>query len=268
MTGAWKFSRGCLEPTLGIQLSDRGFRYGMGVFETIRIRLGRAEFLPAHLELFERACLETGLPLEQVGSLRQSAIEHLAATLPDGSLRLILTAGDGGPRDPVLEPREFLFFEACAPLPQERYQRGYAVAEPVLCDRTIHRHIKTLNYWANIDVLWDARQRGYDEVVITAWNGRVKGAAMANLFLCLGDRWVTPLEEDGARPGVLRARVLPLLDAAEESVDLGMFKAATAAFLTSSGLGVMPVRAFGSHELPDFENTVALWRSFGGLDFR
>ena len=53
--GAWRFQSGLWKPCAGVPIEDRGFRYGMSVFETVAIHRGRAVFLEAHLERLIRA---------------------------------------------------------------------------------------------------------------------------------------------------------------------------------------------------------------------
>lgn len=261
-TCSWAARGGLLEPAAAIPLSDRGLRYGMGLFETLRIRQGRAEFLDAHLALLARSCGETGIPLRAAGLPDAPALRRLAATLPDGRLRILLTAGDGGPCDPVTQPRAFLFFEESPGLSPARYEEGYHLSAPIPADRSVHRHLKTLNYWDNIAALQTARQGGFDEAILLSHQSRVKSAAMANLFLYLDGQWVTPPESDGARPGVVRQEVLALTRAAVRPLDPAELPSAAAAFLTSSGLGVMPVRSIAGRRLSAFGQAAAVRRAF------
>lgn len=45
----WQWKQGAFLPVKGVPLSDRGFRYGMHLFESTRFQSGQALLLGAHL---------------------------------------------------------------------------------------------------------------------------------------------------------------------------------------------------------------------------
>jgi para-aminobenzoate synthetase/4-amino-4-deoxychorismate lyase len=55
---------------------------------------------------------------------------------------------------------------------------------------------------------------------------RVTDGAIANVFACFGEDWVTPPLEDGLLPGIWRARFLQETGAAEKSLTLAELLAA------------------------------------------
>jgi len=77
-----------------VPLSDRGFAYGDGLFETVRIHDGKPVWWDAHLERLQRGCGVLGLDMPA-----RALLQHECALLfPPGShgvLRLALTRGDG-----------------------------------------------------------------------------------------------------------------------------------------------------------------------------
>jgi len=70
--------------------------------------------------------------------------------------------------------------------------------------------------------------------------GNLAEAAVANLFLVIDGRVVTPPVADGALPGIMRAVVIKAFGAAERTLCPGDIAKATEAFLTSS-LGIRPL---------------------------
>ena len=86
---AWTLVGGAFREGACIPVTDRGFRYGMSVFETLAVRQGRILFLDQHLAALKIACAAAGFRADGTEAL--SALEGLA----DGMLRIYVTAGDG-----------------------------------------------------------------------------------------------------------------------------------------------------------------------------
>ena len=102
---AWTLVDGVLREGGSVPVTDRGFRYGLSVFETLAVRRGSILFLNQHLDALKMACAEAGL--------RAGNAEALGALkgLPDGLLRVYITAGDGGAEVSSDNCRTFAFFE-------------------------------------------------------------------------------------------------------------------------------------------------------------
>ena len=75
-----------------ISVFDRGFRFGDGIFETIKVSDGRAIFLGEHLERLYTSLRDIGIPVRGVKYL-----DDLFNTTSKGAVeRLINAAADGG----------------------------------------------------------------------------------------------------------------------------------------------------------------------------
>lgn len=226
----WKKTGECWEPCECLPLADRGFRYGMSVFETIAVREGRPLFLEAHLDRLDRAARAFGAKCPPLPAFDFSG----SGT---GVVRFYLTAGPGAPADPFLGEVYALFEDAevgwnLSPL------RVAVSAAPYL---PRPGGWKTGNYWQNIDALAHARRVGCDEALLFNPAGMLVSAAMANVFLRIEGRWMTPRLETGARDGAVRSWVLGQLEVAEEILDTDAIPRCTAAFLTNSRIGIRPV---------------------------
>ena len=109
--------------------------------------------------------------------------------------------------------------------------------------------LKTGNYWANEQSMESARARGVDEALLFSPDNHLSGSCMANAFVLLDGTWRTPPAGRGARAGVVREWVLGHLAAVETALTRSDMKRAEAVFLTSSWLGVMPVRQLDQRDL-------------------
>lgn len=247
MTLHWLQTARGFRRTRSLPLSDRGYRYGMAVFETMRVDGGHVHFLDEHLQSLAAARDACGFPAVDLAP----AAEFLRAAVArksSGVARIHLTAGDGGPGEPVTHCRVLLGFE----------QRDPSV--PQGCGLQIHagtHHaggLKTHNYWRQTAPLLAARSAGADETLLFDAAGALVSAAMANVFVVdeAGDL-ITPALDFGARAGILRAWVCGRRAVRSARIDRNSLLRANEVFLTNSWFGVMPADNLAGRPLPSRE---------------
>src|SRR5215203_3346247 len=92
---SWLWIEDHFEPHDSVPLTDRGFRYGMSVFESLRVTRGEPEFFDQHRSRLVQACAEREMALDD------SVLDQVPALFPTGSesgfARIYVTAGDGPP---------------------------------------------------------------------------------------------------------------------------------------------------------------------------
>ena len=77
---AWRWNGAAYEPCDSLPLTDRGFRYGMSVFESLRVNAdGVAEFFDKHLARLVQACAEREIPVEESALAAAQALLREAA---------------------------------------------------------------------------------------------------------------------------------------------------------------------------------------------
>ncbi len=229
---AWRWNGAAFEPADSVPLSDRGFRYGMSVFESIRISGGQPEFFERHRSRLISACAERDLAVDE-------DVLSAAATLldEDGFARIYVTAGDGGPTSPADEPRVFILSEPRSPETADCYE--LTLSEETY--RPLFAGLKTANYWFNTETLAVARRKGFDEVLLFYEFAELVSACMANVFLVRDDKIVTPSRSSGCRAGVIREWVIARRKVEERRLRREDVVNAEEIFLTNSWLGIMPV---------------------------
>jgi 4-amino-4-deoxychorismate lyase len=241
---AWTLVEGSFREGADVPISDRGFRYGMSVFETVAVRNGRMLFLEEHLAALSAACKAAGFQ-----ATTASAVTGLA-DLPDGLLRIYITAGDGALTNSALHPRTFAYFEPAEfPGPKE-ITLGFRLGVTSTPFATVLGGWKTGNYWPNLRALSQARENGFDETLIVNIERVVISAAMANAFFLIGGVLHTPATDLGARQGVVRQWIKKMTPIREARLSLEDIGAAEECFLTNSRLGVMPVSQIAGRFLP------------------
>jgi len=242
---SWRFQSGFWAPCVTIPLEDRGFRYGMSVFETVAVRGGRPLFLSEHLERIGRAA-----------NARRWANFFVPDFLPEltrgqgagdtGVFRIYLTAGSGGVADP-LSGSLYALFEEC--------EVGTNFAPLRLLSSSVPYFPgpggwKTGNYWQNVEASAFARESGADDALLFNPAGGLVCASMANVFLEVAGGWKTPALEAGPREGVVRAWAIENLPAEESLLDADSLARATACFVSNSRIGIRQVRELEGRALP------------------
>jgi branched-subunit amino acid aminotransferase/4-amino-4-deoxychorismate lyase len=233
---------GVLLPGAGLPLTDRGFRYGMSVFETIGIRARASLLLDPHLAKLAgsaaAAKFEPPAGWEEIVHARL-----LAPPIDEGVARIYVTAGDHD----GAESRIALLFEEM-PIPTEPGR-----ARAVTVDFTpVTPFGKTGCYWPH----FLARPGSGEEAILCAPDGRLLGGAMANLFLIRDGRLLTPREP--VRRGVVR----DWIGGEEANLMRDDLSRADAAFLTNSRIGVLTLTHIDGRELPGNSLVETIWQRY------
>ncbi|GAC1315854.1 MAG: aminodeoxychorismate lyase [Thermoleophilaceae bacterium] len=216
-----------------IPATDDGLLRGDGAFEVIRVYAGRPFALDEHLDRLERSAKSLLLPLPGGRPTLEAEIRNLITAREhsfDGCVRIVVTRG--GHRLILTEP-----------LPPERDRITLCFvtyAPPRLLDG-----VKSLSYAANMLAGRLARERGFDEALLTTPHGRVLEAPTASIF------WVSASDGELCTPGlddhilasITRDRVIALTGARERALTKEELLDASEAFLASTTREVQPVAA-------------------------
>lgn len=232
---SWRWNGKKFVEAKSVPLSDRGFRYGMSLFESLRVINGQPEFFEKHLMRLLSACGELDFAVNET-AIRQAEPLLTAAGI-DGFGRIYVTAGDGGPSAAAPKPRVYVFVE-------EREKTEDESFEVTISDdayRPMFGGLKTANYWFNTASLTQARSRGFDEALLFNDFAELVSACCANVFVVRDDRIATPPRSSGARAGVIREWVIARRKVEERRLRREDVVNADEIFLTNSWLGVMPV---------------------------
>jgi len=230
-----------------LSIFDRGFTLGDGVFETLRVKGGRPLWLSDHIARLREGAGTLGIPVPLDDAALERGLMQLieARGVAEASLRLTLSRGPSQARGlwPPALPMTPTLLATLSPLP--------AAARPplrMIVAQTVRRNehsplsrIKSLNYGDNILARREAEGLGADDALLMNGAGRIVCASAGNIFLRLGDAWITPPLVDGILAGTARRRLTRLLDAAERSIDLADLRNAEAGLISNS-LGLTAIR--------------------------
>jgi aminodeoxychorismate lyase len=233
-----------------VRVNDRGFMYGDGLFETMRVVNGTPFRMAQHLERMMR-----GADFLKIKSpFTPKELEKFAAQLieknkmPDAILRVMLTRGPG--------ERGYAFNGECKPTivmtlhaapPLENHIQWSLItssfripaADPISSFKTTS---KILHVMARAE----AAEKDADEALLINTNGEVAETASGNLFWVFQDNICTVPTGRGVLPGITRAVVLEICQTLGLQVNKRVIKPealrnSKGIFVTQSALGIVPV---------------------------
>jgi branched-chain amino acid aminotransferase group I len=234
-----------------VSVFDRGFLYGDGVFETLRIYNGIPFMLDEHMERLI-AGLKTLRFQKLPAGIKVYASRVIEANkISNGILRITVTRGEVvAGIDPLacMEPTVVITATEGVPYPEESYLKGFrAVIANIKKDRNSPLcRVKSANFLTHILAKGEAADAGVDEALMLNYEGFLTEATVSNIFLVKGDTLLTPSLESGILPGVTRQVVIEIagkigLEVKQRELRHEELSSADEAFLTNSLMEVMPL---------------------------
>ena len=232
-----------------VSVEDRGFQFGDGVYELLRVYAGVPFHLTEHLGRLEQSARAIGIPLSFTRDRWTAVIAEAIARsgFPDAKVYIQVTRGvaprDHVPPDPVT-PTVVVTVRAMAPPAAELYATGASVVTvPDL--RWARCDIKSIGLLANVLAKQQAKERGASEALFVR-DGAVLEGATSNVMTVKNRCLVTPPEGPLLLSGVTRKVVLGLAREAgvavkEQPVAEAELYAAAEVFLTGTTIEVLPV---------------------------
>ncbi len=261
------------EEAAQVSVFDRGFLYGDGLFETLRIVQGRPFAWDAHMERLARGAefLKLRPPLSPIEM--RSAVERLVAlnALPDSVLRLTLTRGTGprgysprGADSPTL-------VLALHPLPGTgpRGLRLITSSFRVAADDPLAQ-VKTCSKLLHVLARAEAEAQRADDALLLNTRAQVAETTSSNIFWLSGEVLLTPPTRSGALAGITRATVFELagklgLECGEVDDVPSVLQRATGVFLTNSVHGIVEAVSLDGHVLRRSPFTARLIEAYRGI---
>ncbi|MDH5622493.1 MAG: aminodeoxychorismate lyase [Gammaproteobacteria bacterium] len=242
-------------PVESVNIGDRGFQYGDGLFETIAIRDGQPRLWNYHMDRMTLGCERLALARPAEADLRAgvtSALQRSGFCKDACVVKLVVTAGGGARgygRAPVDEPSVY-FGVSAATLPgKESWRDGI---ETLLCATRLAAPsatagLKTLNRLEQVLARSELAGTGIFEGLTMDAEGEVICGTMSNLFVVHDGKLRTPSLARCGVEGVMRRHVITSL--AEQgirtdirSITLADMNNSDEIFICNSQFGMLPVR--------------------------
>jgi branched-chain amino acid aminotransferase len=242
------------EPVL--MASNRGYRYGDGLFETMKVVNGRILLSDYHFERlfsglsllkFEIPRLFTNEKLQQeiLNLCRKNECENLAR------VRLSVFRGNGGLYD---EDKALQYIIECWPLNESANRLNengliigvYTNAEKS-CDK--FSNLKSANFLPYSMAALYAKENKLNDCLVVNTTGSIADSTIANIFIVKREVVTTPALDEGCVNGVMRRHLLMEMGNAgysiqETAVAVSDIKEADEVFLTNAINGIRWVKQF------------------------
>lgn len=249
---------------VAVAATDRGLAYGDGLFETIRVRGGRAPLARYHLQRLVGGCARLAIRFSstQAARLLDSALERAAvAGVADGVVKLIVTRGSGGRGYAAaadIEPTELALWSALPATDCRDDKDGIAVC---LCRQRLALQpalagIKHLNRLEQVLARAEWGDDRFAEGLMRDTEGYVVEAVSSNLFRVTpaGECTTPPIDRCGVA-GVMRRYIIEELAPAcgitvcETRCTLDDLLGAAEVFVCNSVAGIRPVVGIDDHRV-------------------
>ena len=228
-----------------VGLSDPGFLYGWGAFETMRFKNGSTVYLDEHINRLHGSCRLLNIELLYSGEKLKSAICQTVKRngLKDARVRLSVWKKEAG-------CGVLITANSYHPFGKKKYRSGFKVCVAGLKqdESSILARIKTMNRILYELSFEQARVNGCDDALILNSRGCIAECSRANIFMVKDKELFTPAIRSGCLNGVTRMAVLDLagengINFLEANLTIADLEDADEVFLTNSLFGIMPVRS-------------------------
>ncbi|HUV05859.1 MAG TPA: aminotransferase class IV [Armatimonadota bacterium] len=263
LTEAWGqvYINGRLIPAdeAAVSAFDRGFLYGDGVYETLRVYAGKPFMLDAHLRRMAHGCSVVGLAPPETKEIEEGVRLVLEANgLTDAYLRITVTRGATGRlwSDMALSKPTLLVI--AKPLVPRDFGKGLrlVVSRYRTDERSPLSGVKQTGILPKILARAEAQRMGADDALFLDTRGFVAEATSSNVFWVRDGKLVTPSLACGILAGITRQVVMEIaheqgVGVVEGEFALGELRTADEMFLTSSTWEIAPVRSLDDMEFPE-----------------
>lgn len=243
-----------------VSVFDRGFLYGDGLFETLRVMNGVPLGWDAHWRRLASGAETLKLKLPFTSDFLRAQARELSRQnqLPEAILRLTLSRGVGqrgySPKGADM-PTLVMSLHPAPPLGPVAPQWKLHTASLRVPAGDALTACKSANKLLHVLARAEAETAGADDALLLNALGEVAETASANLFWVEGGELRTPSLSAGALPGVTRASVLAwahahALPVHETTVRPEQLRHAEGCFLTLSSLGIVEVVGLDGHAIP------------------
>lgn len=256
---------------------NRGYRYGDGFFETIRVHNGAIPLLDYHLARieFSLALLQYSAPQKPLHGMVDDILKLCSANqcTTNARVRLSFTNGRGG----VFQPAgEMDYLIEASPFPASKNgwnEAGLTIGLYPFMKKSggPYSNLKSSNFLLNRVAADFAVKNGWDDALLLNQYDNIAETVIANIFWIKDGQVYTPPLSEGCVKGVLRSFLTDQLSSSGNSVKEiyctpDSLKEADEIFLTNALRGIQWVGNFENRRY-DNKITASIGREFLGKIF-
>lgn len=255
-----------------VSVFDRGFLYGDGLFETLRVARGKPFRWAQHLDRLQLGLdfLKLSLPFsfDQLAAFADELIRR--NQMPEAVLRLTLSRGPGPRGYSIRDADRPTVVMSLHPVSDPPPAWRLATASIRLRAEDPLARFKTCNKLPQIFARTEADAAEADEALLLNAEGWLVEGAASNLFWIQQRQVCTPPLVSGALPGVTRAVVFELCQKAgipchETNATPCQLLQSEGAFLSLSSLGLVPASHLDQAPLAQSSLTQQLITAYAAL---
>lgn len=225
-----------------------GLMNGWGVFSTIRVTRGVLFAFERHFARMQKDAELMRVPFPRGPEWMEEHLLKLvrANDCPEATLRVVVVRNKGGLFDFPGVEREFDVMAFTKDMANWSDGARLGVVPQARHAESRFAGTKVMSWSHNLTWLEEARERGFDEVVLLNERDEVSECTSANIFIANGnDVWTPPLNS-GCLPGVTRAILVeeirvPGIRLGEKPIQLRDLESADEVFITSTTRDTLPV---------------------------
>jgi branched-chain amino acid aminotransferase len=243
-----------------ISVTDSGFLYGAGLFETMRSYNGVVFSLKDHLERLFSSAKILYINISPDEEYITDAIYKVlkANKLTDARLRLTLSNGPMAESEEQRKSTLLITATKLQPYPSEYYKKGVMVILSPSIQNTFEPTCghKTTSYFSRMVTLSNAHQKRAAEALWFTTDNRLAEGCVSNVFLVKDSIIYTPSIETPVLAGIARKTVCEIaktnsIKLTEKDLYIDDLLGADEIFLTNVIMQIMPVTAVEKHTVGD-----------------
>jgi branched-chain amino acid aminotransferase len=240
-----------------VALNNRAFKYGDGLFESMRLMKGQLKFPELHADRLQRGMkalkidgysqMDTWFLKEKAADLaRRNKIKH-------GRLRLTVYRDADGLYTPSQNKMGYCL--EIQPMDEPRYflnDKGLIVDMYTELPKPTNylSNIKTCNSLIYVMASIYKNQNKLDDVFLLNQNGNLCEASSSNIFIWYQKHLYTPALSEGCVEGVMRQVIINIaknnnIPVTEAQISPDILYEADEVFITNAGRGIQSVIGFG-----------------------
>lgn len=249
------------ESEVKIDIEDRGYQFGDGIYEVIRIYDGYMYMEKEHLDRLWVSAEKIRMTLPFTREELSQRLHRLAQEvgLENARVYFQVTRGTAKPRlHDFPNPKEVqpVLMADIQPASRPSAKQNIGIRAGFVEDkRWLHCDIKSISLLGNIMALDEAQQKGYDEAVLVR-DGIVTEASASNLWMVKDEMLYTHPDGNLVLPGIAKIKIRELVKALgielkEEAFTEKELLAADECFKTSSVAEIMPIIEIDNQTIGD-----------------
>lgn len=212
-----------------ISATDRGLKFGDGIFETILIKHNKPILFDEHIKRLEKSSkiLNINLKLNKLNLKRiiDEGITKLSIKDNEfGSVRINYSRGTNKGRSlkinssSITNSVDNLWLEFYQIQPDFAPISVYISQQEKRNEFSLISKCKTFSYNQSIQVLLEANQKSFDDSILLNTSGELCCGSSFNLLIKRNTHWITPRKESGCLEGIMVEKALKLKIAKEELI--------------------------------------------------